>query len=301
MRIITDLHERTYSGEPLCAALGYFDGLHIGHMAIIDKTEKAGMSRAVITFSNQPAAYIAGSIAPQRLMKLSDKTELLAEMGIDYLYMYPFDEEMRNLSAEDFFERVIIANGVKKVVVGFNFNFGKGRSGNAEYLSEMCGKVGIDCEIIAPITDNGEVVSSSLIKKCLYAGDVTRAKRLLGRPFYIRGIVSSGKKLGRTLGFPTANLAVDNDLIVPKWGVYETETEVNGGRYKSVTNIGNNPTIETDNLRFETHIIDFEGDIYGTEIKVEFVRMLREERKFADVEELRAQVLSDIEMVRLGS
>ena len=164
-------------------------------------------------------------------------------------------------------------------------------------LRELCEKEGITLEVVDAVTDGDEVVSSTLIKKYLYKGDAKRAAELLGRNFYITGTVSKGKQLGRVLGFPTANVFVDNEIIVPKWGVYQTFTTVRGVRYPSVTNIGNNPTVG-DNLRLESHIIDFSEDIYGEEVKIEFVDYIRPEMKFSGIDELKAQVHRDIDTVR---
>ncbi|MBE6038218.1 MAG: bifunctional riboflavin kinase/FAD synthetase [Anaerofustis stercorihominis] len=295
MEIITDINTNINAG-PISAGVGFFDGVHRGHMAIIDRT-KGELPRAIISFVNQPAAFISENKLAHRLMSSEEKADILEKEGIDYLFLFTFDEKMRNTSAEEFFEKAIVGNNIKKLICGFNFRFGKGGEGDVELLRSLCEKEGITLEIVEAVKCGDEVISSSLIKKYLYKGDAKRAAELLGRNFYIKGTVSKGKQLGRTLGFPTANIFVDDEIIVPKWGVYQTFTTVKGVRYPSVTNIGNNPTVG-DSLRLESHIIDFSGDIYGEEATVEFVDFIRPEMRFSGIEELKAQVHRDIDEVR---
>ncbi len=295
MKIINDIHTNVIS-DGLCAAVGFFDGLHKGHMKVLTLA-KGEYPLAVISFENQPAAYINNDSSAHKIMSTRDKEELLRDLGVEYLFSYEFDEEMRNTSPEDFFRMAILENNVRKISCGFNFRFGKGGKGDTELLRRLCEENGIELCVGEAVEYEGEVISSTLIKKYLYKGNAKKASDLLGRDFYITGVVSEGKKLGRTLGFPTANIFVENDIIVPRWGVYESYTTVRGVRYPSVTNIGNNPTIG-ENMRVESHIIGFDGDIYGEEIKIEFHDFIRGEMKFSGIGELTSQVHRDIQTVK---
>ncbi|MBR6801663.1 MAG: bifunctional riboflavin kinase/FAD synthetase [Eubacteriaceae bacterium] len=295
IKVISDI-DTNVAEDGLCAAVGFFDGLHRGHRKIIELC-RGEYPLAVISFENQPAAFINSQSTAHKLMSNAEKEKLLGEMGVEYLFSYLFDEKMRNTSAEEFFEKAIVKNNVKRLACGFNFRFGKGGCGDTELLRKLCEEYGITLLIGDAETEDGEVISSTLIKKYLYKGDAKKASQLLGRDFYITGIVAEGKKLGRTLGFPTANVYVPSEIVVPKWGVYESYTTVGGVRYPSVTNIGNNPTIGED-IRVESHIIGFDGDIYGEEIKIEFHDYIRGEMKFSGIEELAAQVHKDIDTVK---
>lgn len=295
MKVINDIRTNVNS-DGLCAAVGFFDGLHKGHMEVIGLA-RGSYPLAVISFENQPAAFISGEKSAHKLMRSEDKEYLLKEMGVEYLFSYEFDEEMRNTPAEEFFQKAVVENNIKKLACGFNFRFGKDGKGDTVLLGKLCEENGIELIVGEAVMHEGEVISSTLIRKCLYRGDVKKASELLGRDYYITGTVSVGKKLGRTLGFPTANVYVPDDIIVPKWGVYESVTTVGGERYPSVTNIGNNPTIG-ESLRVESHIINFDGDIYGENIKIEFHDFIRGEMKFSGIEELSEQVHRDIRTVK---
>jgi len=295
MKIIKDINTNVTEKE-LSAAVGFFDGLHKGHMEIINMA-RGEYPLSVISFENQPAAFISGETAAHKIMTYPEKEKLMEETGVEYLFSYEFNDEMRNTPAEEFFRKAIVLNNIRKLSCGFNFRFGKGGKGDVELLRRLCEENGIELSVGEPVTVDGEVVSSTLIKKYLYKGNAKKAAELLGRDFYITGEVVTGKKLGRTLGFPTANVYVDSDIIVPKWGVYESYTTVDGVRYPSVTNIGNNPTIG-ENMRVESHIIGFDEDIYGKVIKIEFHDYIRGEMKFSGLDELTAQVHRDIQTVK---
>jgi riboflavin kinase/FMN adenylyltransferase len=298
MKIITDYKVIADIKDPIAAALGYFDGLHLGHQMIIDATKIDGYKRGIITFKNQPAGFIAHTQKPTRLMTLEDKIEWMEKLGTEYLFLYDFTDEIKNITKDQFIEFFLKRWNVKYAVAGFNFHFGKNKEGDTDYLRKACAKNGIETCVVPPVTYRGEVISSTLIKNKLYAGDVETAAGMLGRPFYLRGEVITGKKLGRTIGIPTANIKVDADVLVPKWGVYQTRTHVNGCVYQSITNIGNNPTIAGDHLRIETHLLDFDQNIYDQDITIEFVRHIRDEIKFDDIALLKNQIMSDIAFVR---
>lgn len=298
MQIIDDYKNIIRPNEPLTAALGYFDGFHLGHMRILNELEKSGCKKAVVTFKNQPLAFITKSQTPYRIMGLEDKVEYFEQLGIDYLFIYDFDEELMNITKEDYVRIFIDGCNIKYVTAGFNYTFGRNREGNTDNLQRLCLPYGIEVQVMQPVMFGDKVLSSTLIRQCLYHGEVSTAAQMLGRPFYLKGKVIKGKELGGKLGFPTANIAIDKDILVPKWGVYVTRVQIEGHEHKGVTNVGDNPTIENDSLSVETHVLDFDGDLYGRELKIEFITMIRPEQKFSSVEGLKEQVERDIAFVR---
>ena len=298
MQIIRDYTQLFESETPIAVALGYFDGLHLGHQKIIECTDIPNHKRGILTFTNQPAGFITHSRKPSRLLSLDDKVEMMEKMGTEYLFLYDFTEEIKNMHKDEFIDIFLVQHHVKYTVAGFNFRFGKDKEGDTAYLQKACDKKGIQTLIIPPVRYQGKVISSSLIRKKLYEGDVSVAAEMLGRSFYIKGEVQHGKHLGRTLGMPTANIHVADDIIVPKWGVYQTKVVIREQVYNGVTNVGNNPTIIGDQLQIETHILDFDDDIYGQEITIEFVQHIRDEIAFSDILALKNQVRQDIEFVR---
>ncbi len=298
MKIITDINAPFQSETPIAAALGYFDGLHLGHQKIISQTKVAGYKRGVITFKNQPAVFITQSKKPSRLLSTEDKISMLEELGTEYLFLFEFTENVKNMSKDDFIKIFLKKFNVRYAVAGFNFNFGRNKEGDINYFKKACKAEGIIPKVIAPVKYRGNVISSTLIRQSLYKGEVSAAAKMLGRPFYLKGKVIRGKKLGRLIGFPTANIEVADDIIVPKWGVYETNVVFNGQNFKSITNVGNNPTIHGDHLRIETNILDFDKDIYGQEIKIEFIHHIRDEKKFDDIMQLMKQIQSDIKAIK---
>ena len=298
MEIIREYKNNFVIKDEIAVAMGYFDGIHVGHQAILQATKKDGYKRGVLSFNNPPLSFITHSDAPSRLVPEEDKMKLLEEMGIDYVFSFDFDDEMMNLSCDEFIRELLHKNNIKHVVVGFNFRFGKGAVGTTDNIDDYCKKYDITTQIISPISIENEVVSSSLIRKCLHQGQIQEANKYLSRNFYLKGTVIKGKQLARTLKFPTANFEIPGDMVIPKWGVYETKCYIDGEVHKSITNVGDNPTIKGDDARVETHILDFDRFIYGEEIKVEFVRRLRGEIAFSGLDKLQKQILSDIEDVR---
>ncbi|MCR4722318.1 MAG: bifunctional riboflavin kinase/FAD synthetase [Eubacteriales bacterium] len=293
MRIITDCNQHNIS-EPIGAALGYFDGFHIGHMKIIDSVLDSPYAPALITFSQRPVDVISGEgNITEKIMSASDKLEFLEDAGIQYLFIYDFSEEMMATSPEDFVREYLVGNNVRYVCAGFNYTFGAQGKGTTDTLKELCATYGIRADICPPVKCDGVPVSSSLIRKSVQEGNVSFAAKLLGRPFYLKGTVVEGRRIGRTIGFPTANTVVEEGLIVPGWGVYYTVTEVHGRKYRSITNIGNNPTVSGETVTIETHILDFGEDIYGETIRVEFMELIRQEKKFASLDELKDQLKKD--------
>lgn len=281
-------------------ALGNFDGVHLGHRELIERcklrAKERGLKLVVITFTSELTNLKIGS-RNSCITSKRQKQEHLRDLGVDILYIIEFNELLRSMSYESFVEEILISKlKAKEVFVGFNFRFGCGALGRPEHLERYGDH--FNTTVVDPITIGGEVISSSVIRECIRAGRVKSAIELLGRPYTLRGLVSRGKGRGSKLGFATANLDLETDYIPPKFGVYETITVYDGVRYRSITNLGKNPTFGDVLFSVETHIIDFEGDIYGEEIEVEFLDHIRDEVKFSSVEELVAQVKRDIDSVK---
>lgn len=298
MQIITDITEAVSIKEPLACAYGYFDGMHLGHMKVINATAGLGLKRAVVTFNNRPMNFINKNFSPDGIMSVADKAEFMEKAGIDYLFIFEFNEEIMSMSCEDFVEKYMSEINAREVVVGFNYTFGKNKEGNCSNIKHLCEKWGIKTHIVKEAFYGSEPISSTLIRKALYSGDVVMASQMLGRPFYIKGKINKGKQLGSKIGFPTANVETDSSLLIPKWGVYATKCTLEGRVYKGVTNVGNNPTVaENNGLSVETHIVNFSGDVYGKELKIEFLFRIRPDIKFNGVEDLVEQIGRDVKTV----
>lgn len=283
--------------EKSVCALGFFDGVHEAHAKILTEcvlyAKEHGLKSIALTFEKSPAEYFGKKI--EYLTNLKQKEELMYSLGIDEVVALPCNEETLSLSPSDFVNKILIQklNSVA-LFCGFNYTFGKNAEGNSIILSSLCQEKNIHVTILPCMTDYGVTVSSSEIRLALSRGEIELANRLLTHPFQIRGLVSLGKKLGRTLGFPTANIYPYNMPSLP-YGVYATKTIIDNKEYISVTNVGINPTVEDNNLRAETYIIDFNGDIYNKEISIDFYKFLRPEKKFASTEELKNQIAQDAE------
>lgn len=278
-------------------ALGYFDGLHKGHMKILHSALSSsgdGVEPFVLLFDCHPQTVI-GKTAPSSIMTKDDRDSLLSEMGFHILTI-PFTD-IREMSAKEFVEEILFRKlNAKTVCCGFNYRFGKNASGDSKTLSELCKNYGIETIVESEQTVDGETVSSTKIRSLIEDGNITLVNKLLGRPFGYTLEVIHGNKNGRLLGFPTANQAFPENFTVPKYGVYASKTTVDGKIYRSITNIGIRPTLSDDTLLSETHIIGFDRDLYGEKIKVELLKFIRSERKFNSLEEVFTQVREDIKL-----
>ncbi len=286
----------------ITVALGNFDGIHLGHRELINKTIKLAKESktipSIFTFDCNFNEFKIGS-KDTALMSKVQKESILEELGIELLYIVNFCDLIKNMTPEEFVTEIIIKKlNAKIVIVGFNFKFGHRANGNVETLKELSRKYRFEVIVIPPIIKYDNLVSSTLIRQLIGKGDITRANKLLGRNYSMRGKVISGKGRGKNLGFATANLKCDIDYVSPKNGVYETIVSYKGTEYASITNIGVNPTFSDVKFSIETHIIDFKEDIYGEYIEVEFLDFIREEKKFNTVDDLVCQVNKDIEEVR---
>jgi riboflavin kinase/FMN adenylyltransferase len=282
--------------------IGNFDGLHFGHREIISKAiQKAKDLKAqsvVVTFNPHPRKILKPEALHVQLFDHKDQEKELAKMGVDVLVMEPFSRDLSQLTPEQFLTNYIIKPlSPIALVVGYDFAFGANREGTLSTLEKLCEKNGLNLEVVNPIKMDGLVISSSEIRKSIKEGHVDLARKMLGRSFYISGVVIKGDQRGRLLGFPTANLSTPSEVF-PKPGVYATYTRVRDDIYKSVTNVGYNPTFLNNGkdkpLKIETHILNFNKDIYGEEIEVYFEQFIRAEIKFSGIEELKKQITDDI-------
>ncbi|MBN2044273.1 MAG: bifunctional riboflavin kinase/FAD synthetase [Anaerolineales bacterium] len=280
--------------------IGSYDGVHLGHQQIIHQitagAHQAGAPAVVLTFFPHPAIVLRGPRDSFYLTLPEEKAELLGEMGVDEVITYPFSRQTSETEPEDFIRMLITHLGFSHLWVGYDFALGKDRKGDVETLISIGEKYGFVVHVIEAYQQDGEVVSSSRVRQAVEAGRIMAANRLLGNRFTIRGKVIPGDGRGSTIGIPTANLAVARERAVPGPGVYVCLATVEGETYPAVTNIGVRPTFEDAPVapRIETHILDFSGDIYGSEISLAFVDFLRPEQKFSGVDQLVAQIRADI-------
>ncbi len=283
--------------------VGNFDGVHRGHRALLAVTRRharaAGGPAVAVTFDPPPVALLNPPALKSPLTTTADRAALLHDAGADHVVLLRTEPGLLALCPEAFFEDVILGLfRARAVVEGFNFRFGRGRAGDAAALRELCGRHGLAFEEVSPHLGDGEPISSSRIRQALNAGDVASAAAMLGRNYAVIGVVETGAKRGRTIGFPTANVGGIPTLI-PKDGVYAVTATVSGRVWKAAANVGPAPTFGETARKVEVHLIDFTGDLYGSELRVEFVRRLRDTRPFNGVAELVEQLKKDVEAVRL--
>lgn len=286
--------------EGSAVALGNFDGVHLGHQKIIavcvSLAKKEGLASVVWSFAEHPGKFLGGGKSFGSILNLQEKTRLFMEMGVD-LFMAENFAAVRDLSPREFCRKILVETCRARVVVcGFDFRFGKGAQGTGETLKEILEPQGVRVVVVEPVLQNGEKVSSTAIRAFLEAGDMESAARLLGRPYFVSLPVEHGKELGRKLGFPTINQNFPADFAPLKKGVYAVRVNFDGKEYRGVCNIGSRPSVDDgEKVNIETHILDFSGDLYGKTIRVNFDSFLRNEKKFATLEELKNQVRLDKE------
>ena len=286
-----------------CAvALGNFDGLHIGHLAVIDRTiALAGesMTATVMLFDEHSMKAVTGA-APPRLITEEERADLFKKNGIEP-FVISFSR-IKDFSPKEFVEKVLVNELDARIVVcGFNYRFGNKAKGDAKLLEEICIEKGIKCVIINEVVKDGMPVSSTAIRSAVECGDIEKANAMLGRSFGYCTEVINGDKRGRTWGFPTINQKLPEGLVVPKFGVYESIVTVEGQRYLGVTNIGLRPTVGTEKVLSETHILSFDGVLYGKKVDVRLIRFIRSEQKFSSFDELILQIESDVNSVKGGA
>lgn len=279
-------------------ALGNFDGFHAGHQAVVGRAVRhardEGRPAIVATFDPHPVRFFKPDVAPFRLTTLDQRQELFAAAGADAMLILPFDATLAGTTAEDFITELLLDRyGAAGVVTGADFVFGKGRGGDVVTLADHARRLGFFTEMVAPVDDAEEVISSSRIREALQAGDCATAARLLTRPFTVRGVVQHGDKNGRLLGFPTANIDMGNYLR-PRYGIYAVTGKLPDGRVlKGAANLGIRPSFDPPKELLEPHFFDFSEDLYGQEIDVAFHAFIRPEAKFDDMDALMAQIATD--------
>ncbi len=279
-------------------AFGNFDGIHLGHQEIIKKSVKSAdvsnLKSSVFTFSNHPKNLIKGGPTVKNILYPEEKAEIIESLGIDYLFNIPFDETIMNMDPMVFIDDLLVAKlSMKEAYCGFNFKFGHKGKGTPQSLLKEGERCGFGLHVLQPYKVDGNVVSSSLIRKLIADGKVDQCPKYLGRNYSIGGEVQVGNKIGRTIGFPTSNIIVDETMVTPSNGVYVTICEYNGTRFPSITNAGVRPTIGDYAKNVETHIFNFDKELYGKSIKVEFLKKIRDEIKFKDVDTLKEQIKKD--------
>lgn len=278
-------------------ALGSFDGLHKGHLTLIKKLvdlvrDNKGKS-IVYTFKNHPRTLIKSKSIPKLLLDNYSKEEILKEQKVDIIYFEEFTEEFMRKSPEEFIKYLIDKFNVKGLVVGFNYRFGYKNTGDVELLKQLSLKYDFEVCVMEPCMFEEDVVSSTRIREKILKGDLEKANEMLTREYFLRGRVVYGRQIGRTIGFPTANLDYSKSALLPEEGVYYTNVILNNRKYKGITCIGNNPTVDGKTITVETFILDFNDDIYGEEIKVCFLKKIRNNNKFNSINDLKHQLNKD--------
>lgn len=281
--------------------IGNFDGVHKGHQVLIKEAvqfaNKKNLKSVVFTFDNHPANYFENKHI-KSIITNNEKINRIKSLGVDILVIIPFDSYMTKISPIEFIKGVLIDKlGARKIIVGHDFTFARRKEGNTKLLKEMSFKYGFELEIVNPIKVNDIRVSSTYIRQLVAEGSVDKVNKYLGYHCEIKGNVIKGKQLGRTIGFPTANIEINDDLLIPNNGIYATKVYVHNDVYYGATNIGYNPTVNGDKLSIETNILEFDEDIYGQVIKIEFLERIRDEKKFNSLEELKAQLKKDTDYV----
>lgn len=304
MQVWHGIHNRPLSRRPSVVTLGNFDGLHYGHQELLKvvqaRADALNAQKIVMTFDPHPVQVLHPERGLKRLFPKEDLAEQLEKRGFDELILEPFSREFSQLQPEVFFRDYLLKPlNLKALVIGHDFSFGVDRTGNLEKLKRWCADSQVELDVVEPLAKEGGVISSTRIRKALGESDVEQAAQLLGRPFYLRGIVEKGDQRGRKIGFPTANISPENEMI-PKNGVYLTRVFVQNKTYMAVTNVGLNPTFDVNILkpRVESHVLDFDGDLYGLKMQVEFLKHRRSEKKFSGVEELVANIRRDVQWAR---
>ncbi len=289
--------EEIYKIEKSVITIGNFDGLHKGHRVLINKTVQVAKENnyksIVFTFSNHPANYFSpGTI--KNIVTNERKLELLKEMGVDIVINIVFDEFMTTITAQEFVKDLLVEKlGVKKLVVGHDFTFARKKEGNGKLLKELSKTYNFDVEIIEPIKIDNTRISSTYIRQLIKEGRINEVNHYLGYNYSIEGEVIKCRQLGRTIGFPTANIRLNEDMVLPKVGIYSTTVYLNNKSYIGATNVGYNPTVNGQHLSIETHILNFNEEIYGQTLRLEFLDRIRDEKKFNSLDELKQQLEKD--------
>lgn len=296
MKVLHSMDELAALNQKVHWALGFFDGVHRGHRRVIESATTPGALRGVLTFAEHPLALLAPDRQPRLITPLPEqKHALLAALGVDVLLEIPFTRELAALEPRAFLDALRLSCSISGISVGRNWRFGRGGAGDAAFVEAYCAEHGLNACVQDMAELQGERICSSRIRELLQAGDLPRAVEMLGHAFTIAGVVEPGQRLARQLGFPTANVTVYPQAVLPPAGVYEVAV----GACRGIANLGLRPTIAEEQkvVRLETHLLNWQGDLYGRFLQVELRRFLRPERRFASVDELRAQIAADVQML----
>jgi riboflavin kinase / FMN adenylyltransferase len=304
MDVLRSIPELSRLRGPIFAAIGVFDGVHLGHQAVIstsaEHARNAGGTPVVITFDPHPVKVLRPDKAPHLLTATQHKIALIRDLGVEHLLVVQFDREFAATPPEAFVRQLVThAKPLREICVGHEWSFGKNRAGNLALLQKLGAEHHFNVVGIKPVAVNGKVVSSTAIREAVKKGDFARAAEMLGREYTILGTVKKGAQLGRTLGFPTANLSAHSEQFPPN-GVYAAEARLNGAVMRGVVNLGYRPTVEQAKPErlLELHLFDMDRDIYGEDVEVRFLRYLRAEQKFGSLQELKAQIARDVNDAR---
>ena len=301
MEVLRSLEQKA-DGSRLIIALGNFDGVHLGHRKLLEKmisyAHKKRAIPSVLLFQPHPQQVLDPANAPKLIMSNERKIKVMNDLGVELFYLIPFDLTFAAQEPEEFVEEVLLKKlNVSGIFVGYNYQFGKCGAGKPEDLKRIGREKGIYVEVIPPVVMQGVPISSTLIRSALTNGDVVRAKELLGYWPVLQGEVIQGDQRGRRIGFPTANLAVPEDMLIPRSGVYAGEAVVDGEPYLTVLNIGRHPTFGLScQQTIEAHLLNFDGDLYGKGLEISLYKMLREEKKYNNADELIDQINKDIKV-----
>ena len=300
MKILHSMDELAALNQKVHWALGFFDGVHRGHSKVIASAATPGALRGVLTFAEHPLALLAPAKQPRLITPVPEqKRALLEALGVDVLLELPFTRELAAMEPRAFLDALRGSCPMAGISVGRNWRFGRGGAGDAAFVESYAAEHGLNACVQDMAVLDGERICSSRIRELLQEGDLSRAEEMLGHAFTIAGVVEPGQKLARRLGFPTANITMHSQAVLPPAGVYEISVQVAGTPCHGIANLGLRPTIEESHkvVRLETHLLNWQGDLYGCGLQVELRRFLRPERRFASVEELRAQIAADVQML----
>lgn len=305
MRVVRDLREIDYDGNS-AITVGTFDGIHTGHLQIIKKLnsikEEKGLRSVLVTFEPHPQVVLKNKATEVKILTtFEEKLQILSGLNLDIVIVIEFTKEFSNTSAEDFYEKYLIGKiGLHDLVLGYDHMFGKNREGNLETLKLLSKKYNFAVDQVKEFQIDGEHTSSTAIRRFLNDGNVKKAATVLGRYYSLSGTVIDGKKLGKELGFPTANITVDSVYkLIPKIGIYAVEIWIDEKKYYGMMSIGKNPTVSSDDeIKLEVNIFEFSGDIYGKNIRINFIEYIRDEIKFENIEELKKQMQGDRKEVK---
>jgi len=304
MEILRSIPELERLRGPLFLAIGVFDGVHRGHQAVIstsaDHAAASNGTPVVVTFDPHPEKVLRPQAAPHLLSATQHKIALIRALGVEHLLIITFDKQFAATEPEDFVQKLVIhSKPLREICVGHEWSFGKNRRGNLDLLKKLGAKFNFDVVGIPPVKINGAVVSSTAIRQAIEKGDLAKAAEMLGREYTILGTVTRGDNLGKKIGFPTANLSAHSEQFPPN-GVYVAEARIDGELYRGVINLGIRPTVSSGKSErvLEIHLFDFNRDIYGHDVEVRFLKFLRPEKKFQDLDTLVQQIRQDVEQAR---